>query len=54
MPSVDSDVVVTTSTSPAWHTLERRVNHQVVAGLTRDGDRAAADFRVRHWQCFQQ
>ena len=47
IPSVDSDVVVTTRTSPALAHVERRMDHQVVAGLTRDREGAAADFGRR-------
>ena len=47
MPSVDSEVVVTTRMSPGWQQLDGRVDHQVVAGLARDGDRAARGLRRR-------
>ena len=39
MPSVDSEVVTTTKTSPGLQYLDGGVNHQIIAGMAghRDG-----------------
>ena len=45
IPSLDSEVVVTTRTSPACTTAMRGMDHQVVAGAAEHGDGAAGDAR---------
>ena len=46
MPSVHGDVVVTTRMSPGPALLDRRVDHQVVAGPAQHGDRRPAGPRA--------
>ena len=47
MPSVDGEVVVTTSTSPGRALLDGRVDHEVVAGMAEHGHRPAGDAAAR-------